>query len=817
MGKCNPGLNFFIGIGALSSGALILQVSLTRIFAVSQWYHFAFMVVSIALLGYGASGSFLMIFRSRFTANYLNSLRITAFIFALSTILCYLIANRISFDTIKLAWDKYQLLRLFGYYFFLAVPFFFAGLTIAIALTSLSKVVGKIYFADLLGAGLGGLGSLAIFAPFGASGAVVIASLLGAVAAFCFSSSNKGKLRIIFLFLIISLALLLWNKPDFLKINISSYKSLMLALKYPRSQLLQTRWNSFSRIDVLKSPLVRFAPGLSLSYLKPLPTQIGITIDGDNLNAITKFSGKREELEFTAYLPSSLPFYVAQKEKVLVIEPIGGLDVLTALYHNSKSIKAIELNPLIIDLINNKYGEFSGRIYEGKKVTVSLGEPRAVLRGVEDRFDIILLSPSDVLGAASSGIYGLSEDYLFTRESIINFYHHLKKNGLFCITLYLLPPPRQELRLASIAIDALQSLRVKHPEKHLAAIRSWGTITLLLKKSAFSLKDIDRIKNFCHERQFDTVYYDGIKGEEVNLYNQFPRPVYFEAISSIVDESQREEFYKNYLYNVKSVSDDKPFFYQFFRLSKVPQIYRSIGYKWQPFIQGDYLVFIIFGQALIASLFFIVLPLLFREKEVRTTNKSTKVRNVPLLSYFFFIGLGFMLIEISMIQKFILVLAHPVYSMSIVLVGLLVFSGFGSLASEKFSFSLSIIIISLAGLVIGYSIFMPYMVDFIISQIAKIRSLLTLLIIFPLGFFMGMCFPRGIRILSTLASGLIPWAWCVNGCSSVLSSVLAVMIALAIGFRPVFALAGISYLLALLCLALSRLRPGGHEKQINAL
>jgi hypothetical protein len=795
-------ISFYIGIGLISLATLLFEVSLIRVFSVSQWYHFAFMVVSIALLGYGASGSFLMLFQSRFKENYLNALRTTAFLFSISIILSYIVVNRIPFDPVKLAWDKYQLLRLLGYYFFLGIPFFFAGLTISITFTYRAKVAGKIYFADLLGAGFGGLGALVLFATFKASGTVLIAALIGAVASLFFSIS-KGKKFIVGLFcLSTALVVLLWIQPAFLKINISPYKGLMLALKYPQSKLLQTRWNAYSRVDVVRSPLVRFAPGLSLSYLEPLPPQIGITIDGDNLNAITKFSGKNEELEFTAYLPSSLPFHVGDKDSVLIVEPMGGLDVLTALYHKCKKIDAIELNPLAISLVNDTYGDFSGHLYSKRAVSVSIGDPRVLLRKNKEHYGIILLSPSDVLGASSSGIYGLHENYLFTQESIMNFYHHLKKDGIFCMTLYLLPPPRQELKAISLIIDALESLKVRYPEKHLAAMRSWGTFTILMKRTPFSREEISKIKTFCHNRQFDIVYYDGIKPDEVNQYNQFPQPIYYQAISRIIDKREREKFYQEYLYDVASVSDDKPFFYHFFRLQKFPEIYHSVGGKWQPFIQGDYLIFVIFVQAVIASIIFIVIPLLLRKKRTHKTQKALKGRNVLILLYFLFIGLGFMFIEISMIQKFILVLIHPVYSMSIVLVGLLIFSGLGSLTSERFSLSLKTIIIALTIIVTAYSITMPVLTDYIISLSAALRGFITLLLLLPIGFFMGMCFPRGIRILSGCAPEIIPWAWCVNGCASVISSILAVILALAIGYRLVLTFAGICYLAGLLCISL---------------
>ncbi|MDH5714420.1 MAG: hypothetical protein OEZ30_02535 [Candidatus Aminicenantes bacterium] len=795
--ETSPGL--YAGIFLLSSGSLLFEISLTRIFSVSLWYHFAFMVVSIALLGIGASGTFLMLFPRILRGEPRKLLFIISLLFSLACLGSYLIANRVPFDPIKIAWDYRQLLLILLYYGLFSLPFFCSGMCIAAAFSRYTHRVGSVYFADLTGAGTGCLASLVIF-YIAKDGQVVTASaLLGILAALCFLSNNKKRLALIPL--IILLGLLIWLNPEGMRIRISPYKGLTTALKYPDSRLVKTEWNSFSRVDLIESPLIRFAPGLSLSYQEPLPSQVGICTDGDNLSAITRFDGNPAGLRFTSFLPSSLPFYLSQKDEVFIFEPGGGLDILTALHHGAKRIRVAEMNPLVVGMINKYYGEFSGNIYHNKSgIEVVIAEPRSYLRGSEEKFDIILHTTPNLLGAASTGIYGLIEDYRFTREGMVDFYRHLKPEGALCFTLYLLPPPRIELRLVSLFLAALKEVGAAHPQNHIAVLRSWGTITLLLKHNPLGEEDIFRLREFARERRFDLVYYPGITQGEANIYNRFPQPLYYNLVTQIMEPQTREEFYRDYPFNVTPTSDERPFFYHFFRLSKLPQLYQIMGEKWQPFLQGDYLVPIIFLQALAASIIFIALPTLFVAKRGKKKMKETSRWPAFLsLSYFFFIGVGFMFVEISIIQKFILFLGHPAYAIATVLLAILVSSGIGAFLSDRFLPSLKWVIAVLAGLILLYMVILPRVQGALLGWSMPLRQVSAVVVLFPLGVLMGMCLPGGLRLLKQIAQSYIPWAWCVNGCASVMSSVGAIIIASAVGFSWVIGIGGMVYMIGWGC------------------
>ncbi|MBI3354847.1 MAG: hypothetical protein HY034_08180 [Nitrospirae bacterium] len=778
----------YMGILLVSTSALSLEIFLTRFFSVAQWHHLAFMVVSIALLGYGASGSFLMLFPSILKKDSSKLLSLLSMLFSITTLLSYTIANHLPFDMAKIAWDTNQLIYILAYYFLLSIPFFIAGMIISIVITLSSKDVNKIYFFDLIGASIGCLLPLIIFPLFGGTGPLLVSAILALIASLFFLPSRRFP--VLFVSLIISFIII---KPTLLEINMSQFKSLNVALKFPEAKHIDTKWNAFSRIDIVESISVHFAPGLSLKYQGYIPHQIGITIDGDNMTAITEIEGNTSELDFIPYLPSSLPFYLTQNKNVLILEPAGGLDILTALYFKSQLITGVEINPLIHKVIKHDFRDFSGGIYERDNVKIETGEGRGYLKKTDIKFDIILFPVLSGIPASSGGFFGLAEGYQFTEEALITYIEHLNNDGMLSITRYLLPPPREELRLISVIQSALKRTGSKNPERHIAVIRTWGTITIIVKRSELSDADISKIKEFSKERLFDIVYYHGIKENETNIYNKFAEPIYFNLISKILNDEKRETLYKNYIFDITSVTDDRPFFFQFFKWNKIKEVYKSVGEKWQIFIEGGYLLPIIFIQALIASAVFIVFPLtVARGRRLITQKKET----ITFLSFFFLIGVGFMFIEISLIQKLILFLDHPVYAVSTTLFSILIFSGIGSFLSKRYASNKKLfnIILSLSITIVIATIFLPYIITFFLGSNLILRGIVTLLTLCPIGILMGMPFPAAIKILGERDRDIIPWAWCVNGVASVISSILAIIIAISFGFNAVLLLSVIMYL-----------------------
>ncbi|MBW2992321.1 hypothetical protein KY345_03845 [Candidatus Woesearchaeota archaeon] len=770
----------YIGIFLISVATLVLEISLTRLFSVMQWYHFAFMVISIALLGFGAAGTFLSVFPWVLKRDTNKLLMTMAGLFSISTIICFIAANHVPFDPFRIVWDHKQMLYLGVYYLLFAIPFFFSGACIAAAMTKIAKKVNKIYFSDLVGAGIGSLLVIVLFS-FLEINIIVFSALLGGFAALSFSVKNKKTVYAISVWLIILLLILLFVP---LKLNISPYKSLSLTLKQADAKVIFTKWNSFSKIDIIDSPTIRYAPGLSYKYKGMLPKQYAITVDGDSLNAITKY----EDLEFIDYLPSSLAYGLVDENKVLVIEPGGGLDVLTALRYN-KSVAVAEPNPIIVDAIKDEFKEFSGGIYS--LISVEGVNGRSFIRKTKDRFDIIQLSLAGNVITTSTGIYGLNENYLYTTDAFRDYYSHLSEDGILTITRYLMFPPRETIRIVSLAVGALEELGVKNHSEHIALIRTLTTTTFLLKKSPFTDEEIDKIKQFCDERQFDIIYMPGVELSDVNKYNELPEPYFYQMVVKLFED--KDKLYQEYLFDISPVGDDKPYFSNFFKYNRLKQLYESMGKKWEPFFEGGFIVIALFIQALLLSLLFIFLPVyIFKRLKEKITGKGN------ILGYFFCIGVGFMFIEISLIQRFILFLDHPIYAISVVLFSLLIFSGIGSFLSGKVeSRKLNYIILILAAIVLVYLFLFGVIFNVLLGHHIVIRCLVALLLIAPLGLVMGMPFPIGIRIADKRNNKLVPWAWAVNGCSSVLSSIAAIIIAMVVGFSVVLLIAAAVYVIGL--------------------
>ena len=784
----------FPGIFLTTAATLVLEISLVRLLSVAQWHHFAFLVVSIALLGYGASGAFLFSFPGFFKSGESPNLSRASWIFSVSTLGSYIIGNQIPFDLARIAWDRWQFIHLFLFCLVYAVPFFFSGLTVSLALTRWSALSGKLYASDLIGASAGCLLVLGLFRLLGGPGTLLFSVFLSGLAAAIFGWREKPFPFFRWVWAAISL-LLIFYPPSLLQLVISPYKPLSAALLHPGSRLLETRWNSFSRVDVLDSPAVRTAPGLSLQYLDRLPPQIGLCVDAERMNALTRLAGEvrnRDEFRFLSALPASFPYQLAQPQRVLIFDPMGGVDVLTSLYHQARETVVLETNPAVVDLIRGTYASYSGNLYHRGEVRVEIGDGRSFLRGKPAPFDLIVFPLTETLGASASGLSSLREDYRLTVEAFEDYLKALNPMGFIAVQLYLLPPPRSELRLVSLLQEALRRSG-KAAENHLLAIRSWGTFSLFIKKGEILSEEIEALKRFCEKWRFDLVYYPGMLPEEANRYNRFPTPIYFTAVQNLLRRGK--DFSASYPFDLSPATDDSPFFHHLFRWSHWREIYRLAGEKWQILVEGGFLLPLVFLQALLLSFCFILLPAGLRKKDL----PLFRIRHFSWILFFFTIGLAFIFVEISLIQKFILFLSHPVYAISLVILSLLASAGLGSRISTSIPAlpGLKRMIPILVGLLILYAFLLPPVLSFFQGWPLEARYFLSALLIAPLGLTMGIPFPMAIRLLGAQKSEAVPWAWCANGCASVLGAILPVLIALSWGFQAVWLLSSLLYLLGL--------------------
>jgi hypothetical protein len=780
MEKTPQGRVSFAGIFLCSFSALSFEITLTRIFSISLWYHFAYMVISIGMLGIGMSGTAQSVFPGLKRAHRLETYALLLGVSALSG---YLGTNLIPLDPVTLAWGDMRVGFILLYYLLLGMPFFFFGLIIATSLAVERERPGLVYGADLLGAGAGSVAVISILGIAGPERCVYGIALSAFLGALCFRRARAPMV------LCLLAVILIVANPAAFSVRVSPFKELSQALRYPGAEHLGTYQSGVSRIDAFMSPLVRYAPGLSLRYLDELPEQIGFSTDASGISALTRVD--EGAMEFLGHLPPALAYEIRDRTSALIINPRGGLPLLLARHYGTKEIDSVELNRLFPSVINEHFSGFSGGIY---RADIRTGLARSVLASSPRAYDVIDLS---LTGSVPSALFGLAEDYELTLEAFEEYLSHLTVHGVLSLSLYIIPPPRTEFRLMSTVVAALENLGIPNIEGKIAVIRSWGSLSMLAKTSDFTPEEIRHLRNFAGSNGFDVVYYPGIRKEETNIHVRMDSADYDETFTRMLSARARQEFLGAYLFDVRPVSDDNPFFHFFLKTRTIGRVHEMMGGKWQFFIAEGFILPAVLLQASILSLALLMIPALF--------GKRRGMRFDPLLLYFAFIGLGFMFVEVPLIQKMILPLEHPSSAVAAVLASLLVSSGTGSLLSQRYRRLQSPYVpLVLALLLVPHAHLVAFLSEHMLAFPFALRLVLCFLVIVPVGVLMGTPFPAGMGMLGRNNPSLIPWAWAVNGCFSVLAPAVATLLAVSVGFRGVFSTGALMYLLAFLAIRMRR-------------
>ncbi len=788
----------FVGLLLLSTATLLFEINLTRLFSVSQFYHFAFMIVSLALLGFGASGAVLALFPSWDKLNLGSDggrsdqikrlLTWLALGFSLSSVGALVLINLFPFDSFSIAWDRRQIWILAFHYLALAAPFFCSGAAVGLLLASRPTEAPRIYFTNLLGSALGCL--LALVAPglLGAEGVVLLCGASGAVAALLFWPVGAGPvsrwLGGLSLATFLLMAVLFIIRPPVITVRLSPYKDLSYLLNVSDARWLSSRWNAFSRVDVVSSSSIRSSPGLSYRFPGRIPPQNGLTVDGSDLSGVVT---ELDSLDFVAYLPGALAHHLHPGADTLLLEPHGGLDILTAHALQAERITAVEPNALVVD--------GARPIYQLSGVETIVESGRSYARGTSQFYDLVVLCLSAPYRPVRSGAYSLAEDYRYTVEAFEDILAHLEPGGILQASRWLQTPPSESIRLFALAVEALERRGVR-PEKTLLFFRGFNMATLLVKPDSFTPAELAAARTWLQERSFDLIYAPDIQLDEVNRYNILPEPIYYTAATELVLSSDREAWYASYPFDVTPPTDNHPFFGHYFKWSQAAQVWEQAGHTWQPFGGAGYFVLLVLlALASAAALGIILLPLMVARLTGRIHPGGTRVRSASL-AYFGLIGFGFLLGEIPLSQQFILFLGQPVYGLAAVLFALLFFSGLGSLASPRLPHRPALV--ALIILLLVYPLLLPQLFSLFLGATLALRLLIAVLTLAPLGFLLGLPFPKGIAGLESVAPGLIPWAWGVNGAASVVASVSAALLALSVGFSWVLLLGALCYLGALL-------------------
>ncbi len=812
-GEATPPL---IAIALISAAALAYEIALMRLFSIILWHHFAYMIISLALLGYGASGALLSLAQRAVQQKFAALFCAAAAAFGVSAIGCFALAQRVPFNPLEILWDPRQPVYLLAVYLLLALPFLCAGACVCMAFSRWHGMPSRIYSFDILGAGAGSLGVMGLLFLLAPHDALKVIAALG-FAASALAWWECGSVRRWPAAALIACAGLTWLIPNsWVEPVMSPYKELSQTLRIPQARVIEQRFSPLGLVSVIESPLtpLRHAPGLSLNALAEPPPQLGVFIDGEGLSALTRFDGRRDTLVHLGQMTSALPYHLLRAPRVLVLGAGAGADVLQAHYHGARSIDAVELNPQVIELVRERFATEAGGIYSGGVESASakginrplarvhVAEARGFVAASRERYDLIHVALLDSFSASSAGLYALAENYLYTVEALQDDLRHLEPGGLLAVTRWVSLPPRDALKLFGAAVVALERSGVADPASRLALVRSWQTSTLLMKNGAFDAEDIAAIKAFCTARSFDVAFYPGMKAEEANRYNVVAPPDLFDGATALLGPG-RDQFLQNYKFHIAPATDDQPHFFHFFKWRSLPELLALKEQGGLPLLEWGYPVLVAtFAQAALASLLLIAAPAAW------VTWGGARQRNrVPLaasrgrvLVYFAAIGFAFMFIEIAFIQKFVLFLSHPLYAVAVVLFSFLLFAGIGSAASKRLqggapklrhAQALVVAAIALAAaLCLGL---LPWLFQHSMGLPDAVRIAISAALIAPLAFFMGMPFPLGLARVEAGDAGLIPWAWAINGCASVTGAVLATLLAIHIGFTAVVVAALVLY------------------------
>jgi len=760
-----------------------------RVLSIVQWHHFAYMIISLALLGYGASGTFIAVFRQRLEPRFEAAFALCALLFSVTMVACFVVGQRVPFNALEIIWDGTQFATLSVLYLVFFVPFFFAACCIGLALTCRSQAISRLYFFDLAGAGAGAMlviGLLFIVYPQTAL-IVLVALALVASRLVAAGEATGWPLRLGQVSWLLVVAGIVVGGG--LSLKPSEYKGLSQAMQVVDTRVLAQASSPLGLLTVIDSPTVpiRHAPGLSFNARHIPPEQLAVFTDADGLSSITRYDGNPESIAYLADVTAALPYQLLDEPDVLLLGAGGGDGVLMALYHDAARIDAVELNSQISGFVAYTYADFAGRIYEDPRVAVYTAEARGFVAQNNRQYDLIQIGLLDSFAAAGSGVQALNESYLYTVEALREYIGDLKAGGLLAITRWIKSPPRDNLKLAATAIEALAQTGVD-PGAQLAVVRSWNTATLLVRNGEFSSKDIDGIREFASSRSFDTAYFPGIEVADTNRFNLLDQPWLHDGIHAMLG-ADVDAWFSGYKYFVEPATDDRPYFSHFFKWRTLPEVLSLRSAGGAALIEWAYLIVVAtLAQAILLGCLLILLPL----SRVRRTWSG----GLRYGSYFLSLGLAFLFVEIAFIQKFTLFLGHPLYAIAVVLASFLVFAGIGSAYSARAGRAVSIAVAGIVGIAIIYVVILPPLFSWLIGIADSLRILLSILLIAPLAFFMGMPFPLGLRRVAAEAPDFVPWAWGINGFASVVSAVLATLLAIHFGFTVVIALALLLYVSA---------------------
>jgi hypothetical protein len=769
-------------LGLLSGAIIACQIALMNAFSLIQWDHFASMIISLALLGFGAGGTVLTLFKRWLTDHQAFMIPLLMILCAFSMALAYPLSQTelIRFDSYLLLTGGTHILRFVITALLLFLPFFLGGLAIGLLFTVRVKSISTLYAFNMTGSGIGGILVLLLFSRFEPHHIPILLALIPLAAGLIYPKKRAWQLLYAAGgFTLLTILLVLFSFPEPFP---SQFKGIRSALRLPEAQCVYKKPTPYGFLQIVKSPALRYAPGLSLQYRDSIPSRPVLFSNGHQRGPLTELPTKNSHHHYE-WSTLKLPYTLRNPEKILILHAGTGDLISHALFHHPKEITACESNEGILLAINEFYQDNTP--YTSPLVNVEISDAYTYLLTTKKTYDLIQLPILGTFGG-TSGLDALEEHYSLTLEAFESMWRRLEPDGMISVSTWMDYPSRYPLRI----LTTFKELTHGNLSSHLAAIRNWNMITFLLKKSPLNPGEVQTIKTFSDSLDFDVVLLPtGHKSAPSYTHHQLQDSSFFHAIEAILGHDE-DTFTKEYPFRIQPARENRPYFSQFLKPGRIHEIMDYLSRDALPFLELGYLILILtFIVVTLIAIFLIMVPLIFHQPDVYHSKWT--------LLYFSGLGLAFMFVEIVLIQRFILFFGNPLYAASAVISGILIFSGAGSYFSTHLESSRQTIRHVCAGisgllllLILGLTPFLKATIHY--PFVLKI--FISLLCIGPVAFLMGIPFPLGIKRLNQTNPVDISWAWGINGCLSVISSVLAAILAVEIGFMGVMIIAAMIYL-----------------------
>ncbi|TDR90166.1 hypothetical protein [Enterovirga rhinocerotis] len=844
-------LPLYFAVALLAGAVIALQIGIMRVFSVGNWAHFGSLVVSLAMLGFGLTSAAMCVTTAWFERHWKGAAGLSLLLFGPLAVGSNLLAQQVPFNAIFLVSDPSQKWRLAANFLLYLIPFLAGAVFLGTMFLKAREAFPKVYFADLAGSGLCGLvflGAMYVVLP---ANLIVVPLGLWFLAGLLWFASLRS---LSFLAGLVAAAILslglhfaLPAKTGIPTLATSDYKGVAYARKFPDAARVYQAASPFGLIEVYSSSYLHFAPGLSDNAafnLKKMPSNayLGMYIDGDGpIGIIRKLPA--DETAYFRFLPMIYPYLLKEAPETFVVQLGGGISTSVALAGGSTSVTVAEGNPAILSALRDDrfLRDFTGDLLRDPRVSAVDQDGRLFLARTDRRYDVIDLSLADSAGLSNPGGFAIVEKFGYTREAMAAYMRALKDGGILSVTLWNKEePPKSVLKLYATMAEAAKEAGGDPAKSFFAASSYLSTTTVLYKSGGFTPDEIEKLRAHTKAMSFDVLYHPGFEVDEgaakATLEN-YRNQIFFDMAALRKDaaapegepppggdlpppgvESDAEptvlpsvtlgrlawkrlltggwdEFSRGYVFDSRVLTNDRPYFAAYVRPADLPRVTDRLELLQDEW--GYLLIWATFGVACLAALALVLLPVAFGWRTIFSRQRG----KAGTITYFACLGLGYIVVEVGLISNFVLALSNATVSASVLITGMLVFSGFGSFVSERFipraRTTMPVVFAAIVALLVAYALALPLVLDAIGALPYGLRLLACFALIFPPAFLMGFPMPTAMSWLARLEKeSMFVWAWGINGSFSVVGAALVPILATSFGMGSVLLVAACAYLIA---------------------